>query len=65
MRTMAAIKNTFVDVYMVVPIVGAVCEGVNELERAWVDHENAAKPPIMERPGWSLTRHVQESSLER
>ena len=51
-------------------------EGVNELtmvgwahspphDEGWTRHqEDAAKPPLMERTGWSLTNHVGECVLE-
>src|SRR6266481_8596067 len=35
------------------------------LEEGWTRHQvNGAKPPIMERTGWSLTNHVAECILE-
>src|SRR6266478_2698238 len=34
-------------------------------EEGWTRHqENGAKPPLMERTGWSLTNHVAECVLE-
>src|SRR6266481_9447325 len=34
-------------------------------EEGWTRHqEDAAKPPFMERTGWSLTNHVAECVLE-
>src|SRR5438309_2227399 len=34
-------------------------------EEGWTRHqENAAKPQLMERTGWSLTNHVAECILE-
>src|SRR5256885_4576226 len=34
-------------------------------EEGWTRHqENGAKPPFMERPGWSFTNHVAECVLE-
>src|SRR2546425_5103238 len=34
-------------------------------EEGWTRHqENGAKPPLMERTGWSLTKHVAECVLE-
>ena len=52
-------------------LVGAVIDGVDELavglsgrqspprEEGWTRHqENAAKPPLLERTGWSLTETV-------
>jgi hypothetical protein len=34
-------------------------------KEGWTRHQaNLAKPPLMERPGWSLTKHVAELHSE-
>src|SRR2546429_8204272 len=34
-------------------------------EEGWTRHqEDGAKPPLMERTGWSLTRHLSENMIE-